>query len=396
MKWASAVSNKPSLGEAIEECTALIRLEMGDSAPDLAVGFVSSHFAEQYDEVPVVVGEKLGPVQFFGCSGGGVIGGGREVEHRPGFSLTVAHLPDVELFPFHLDGGNLPNMDAGPEAWEEVIGVAAVNDPRFLLLVDPFSFPAQDFLLGLDYAFSRSVKVGGLASGGQQPGDNALFLGDGVYRSGAIGIGMQGNIAVDTVVAQGCRPVGQLMSITKSQRNMLIELDQRPPLEVLRELFTASGDRDRELMQHALFLGIVMDDLMDEPQQKGFLVRNIVGMDARTGSMAVGEMLQEGQRVQFHVRDALTSAEDLAAMLGNYAGEELPSRCHGALLFSCLGRGQYLYGRPDHDTDVFREKVGSIPLGGFFCNGEIGPVGGTTFLHSYTSSFGIFRPSQGG
>ena len=392
MKWASAVSDQQVLERALEDCVSSIRQQMGEAHPDLAVAFFSGHYSAEFEHIPAILQKKLGPKLLFGCSAGGVIGGGQEVEQRPGVSITAAYLPDVELFPFHLQGDELPDMDAGPNAWEETLNVSAEDDPRFLLLLDPFSFPAQNFLLGLDYAFSKSVKIGGLASGGQQGGDNALFLGDKVYRSGAIGIGMKGNIAVDTIVAQGCRPIGQLMCITKCQQNQLLELDERPPLEALKELFTSANERDQGLMQRSLFLGVVMDDFIEDAQQGDFLIRNIIGLDARTGSMAIGEMLREGQRVQFHLRDAMTSAEDLATLLTNYANEEKANELQGALLFSCLGRGQHLYGRPDHDTELFRAKVGAIPLGGFFCNGEIGPVSGTTFLHGYTSSFGIFRP----
>jgi len=392
MKLASAVSDQTSLEAAIEECVSSVRKELGELSPDLAVVFISTHFASEYRQVPVILGDKLGPVLLFGCSAGGVIGGGREVEHRPGFSLTVAHLPGVELSPFHVESQDLPDMDAAPDEWENALKVKAGSDPNFLLLVDPFSFPAANFLMGMDYAFNSSVKVGGMASGGNSPGDNALFLGDQAHDSGAIGLAMTGNIALDTVVAQGCRPVGQLMSITKSQQNLLMELDQRPPLDLVRELYTSSSQRDQELMQSSLFLGILMDDLMEEPKHGDFLVRNVVGIDSKSGVMAIGEILREGQRVQFHLRDSLTSTDDLAELLTRYSGEERNTRGEGALLFSCLGRGEYLYGYPDHDTNMFRDKVGAIPLGGFFCNGEIGPVGSTTFLHGYTSSFGIFRP----
>jgi small ligand-binding sensory domain FIST len=394
MKWTSAVSDQQTLEAAVDECVSSILGDLDGDTPDLAVAFASGHFAAQYEDVPAMIRDKLGPRVLFGCSAGGVIGGGREIERRPGFSLTAAHLPDVELLPFRVEGKDLPDMDASPDAWEEALKVSAENDPRFLLLIDPFSFPAQNFVVGLDYAFSKSVKIGGMASGGQRQGDNALFLGDKVYRSGAIGIALQGNIAVDTVVAQGCRPVGQLMSVTKNEQNLLLEMDERTPLEVLREIFSSASQRDRELMQHSLFLGIVMDDFIEKPGQGDFLIRNIIGLDGRTGTMAIGEMLQEGQRVQFHLRDALTSAEDLATLLSKYATEREVDLCQGAMLFSCLGRGEYLYGRPDHDTDLFRSKIGALPLGGFFCNGEIGQVGGTTFLHGYTSSFGIFRPLQ--
>jgi small ligand-binding sensory domain FIST len=105
-------------------------------------------------------------------------------------------------------------------------------------------------------------------------------------------------------------------------------------------------------------------------------------------------MLREGQLVQFHLRDKVMSAEDLELMLSRYKDQEISRNACGALLFSCLGRGQYLYGKPNHDSDMFRDQLGDIPLGGFFCNGEIGPVGNSTFLHGYTSSFGIFRPLQ--
>jgi small ligand-binding sensory domain FIST len=137
-----------------------------------------------------------------------------------------------------------------------------------------------------------------------------------------------------------------------------------------------------------------MDEFIEAPQQGDFLIRNVVGMEEGTGGLAIGELLREGQMVQFHLRDAETSADDLTAVLDRYATDNRENQVQGALLFSCLGRGQYLYGRPNHDTDIFREKLGSVPLGGFFCNGEIGPVSGTTFVHGYTSSFGLFRPKR--
>jgi small ligand-binding sensory domain FIST len=394
MKWASVVSDQQTLERAMDECVSSIRQSLGEAPPDLAVAFVSPHFSGEYDYIPAMMKDKLGAKLLFGCSAGGVIGGGKEVEHRPGFSITAAHLPGVEMEPFHLQGDELPDMDASPDEWERVFHIPPEKDPKFLLLLDPFSFPAQNLIAGLDYAYGRSVKIGGLASGGQQHGGNALFLGGQSHRSGAIGIALHGNIAVDTIVAQGCRPVGQIMTISKCRQNLLLEVDDRPPLEVLRELYMSSNQRDQELMQNSLFLGVVMDDFVDQPRRGDFLVRNVIGLDARTGAMAIGELLREGQRVQFHLRDALTSAEDLSALLNRYTGETRDSQAQGALLFSCLGRGEYLYGRPDHDTEMFRDSIGVVPLGGFFCNGEIGQVGGTTFLHGYTSSFGIFRPDK--
>jgi len=392
MKWTSAISEQSEIEQAVEECTSAIQERLENDAPNLAVTFVSPQHQSEYDRVVSLVQHHLGSsTVVLGCSGGGIIGGGQEVEQRPALSITAAVLPGVEIVEFHLDGDGLPDLDASPDAWQDLVHVTPDQNPQFVVLADPFSFPVPNLLVGLDYAFSQSAKIGGLASGAQQRGGNALFLGGQVFRSGAVGVALHGNITVDTVVAQGCRPVGQPMRITGCSGNVLSELDGQQPMTVLKELFQSSGDRDRELMRTSLFLGVLMDDMVDDPRQGDFLIRNVVGMDDSSGVLAIGENLKEGQLVQFHLRDAQTSAADLEEVLERYAMENRENQAQGALLFSCLGRGEYLYGRPNHDTELFHEKLGSVPLGGFFCNGEIGPVSGTTFLHGYTSSFGIFR-----
>jgi len=392
MKWTSALSEQPVLEDAIAECGVAIKNSVGDESLDLAVAFISPHYEESYERVAGLMAETLGAKHVFGCSGGGVIGNGMEVEQRAGISITAAVLPNVDINPFHLQVDRLPDLDAGPDKWETLIGVTADKDPHFVMLADPYSFPVQDLLVGMDYAYPGATKIGGLASGASQQGGNALFLDEQVLRTGAIGLALDGNITVDTVVAQGCRPIGSPMRISKSDRNMLLELEGEVPMAVLRNLYQEVPKRDQELLGHSLFLGVVMDELIDSPVQGDFLIRNVVGMDQSTGGLAIGEMLKEGQLVQFHLRDAETSTDDLQAVLDRYAVEHRENDIPGALLFSCLGRGQFLFGKPNHDTDLFREKLGDVPLGGFFCNGEIGPVSGTTFLHGYTSSFGLFRP----
>ncbi len=393
MRWSSTVSEKHSLVEAVEECVDRATKELDGAVPDLAIAFVSEHHSEQFEQVPGLVRRGVGDCALIGCSGGGVIGAGSEVEHRPGFALAAAHLPDVDVLPFHVSDGGLPDGDAGPETWERLVGARASDTPGFILMADPFSMRSEHLLMGLDYAFPKSVKIGGLASGATRPDGNALFLGEQVYREGAVGIAVRGDITVETVVAQGCRPIGEPMHVARCDRNLLFELSSGPPLEVLNRLFRDLSDHDRQLARHSLFVGIAMNELTTASALGDFLIRNIVGIDPRTGTLAVGEMLEEGQTVQFHLRDSATSAQDLDAMLTNYAAAHPLYEDAGALLFQCLGRGSYLYGRPDHDTNMFRDRVGNLPLTGFFCNGEIGAVGESTFLHGYTSSFGILRPS---
>ena len=395
MQWASAISQQNTLRAALSEGAASVRNALGDAPADLAMVFASSEYAADYANLPDLVSELLGPRALtLGCSGGGIIGGGAEIEQEPAVSLTAASLPGVQIKPIRLEGPRPAQPRRAPRRLARRHRRSPPpTGPQFVLLADPMSFPAQNLLLGMDYAYPAAAKIGGLASAAQGARQNGLFLGRDYHDSGAVGVALSGNIIVETVVAQGCRPIGAPMRITRSDCNFLVELDDRPPLDVLRSIYQRAGQRDRDLMQHSLFLGVVMDEFIDAPQQGDFLIRNVMGMDQRSGVLAIGEMLKEGQLVQFHLRDAETSADDLTAVLERYALDNRENPAHGALLFSCLGRGKYLYGKPNHDTQVFHDKIGaSVALGGFFCNGEIGPVSGTTFLHGYTSSFGIFRP----
>ena len=179
--------------------------------------------------------------------------------------------------------------------------------------------------------------------------------------------------------------------MTKSDLNVISKLGDQTPLEILRELFEASETREKRLIRRSLQIGIIMDRLAQDQSEGEFLIRNVLGADEEDGTLAVGELVQEGQVVQFFVRDAQAADEDLRMMLEEYIGNlegDIPA---SALLFSCLGRGQYLYGSPDHDTKMFTDMVADIPIAGFFSNGEIGPIGDQTFLHGYSASFALFK-----
>jgi small ligand-binding sensory domain FIST len=180
--------------------------------------------------------------------------------------------------------------------------------------------------------------------------------------------------------------------VTEVEINRILSLDGKPPLSVLRELYEQLDPRDRELLQHSLFLGITMQNAQSSYRQGDFLIRNILGIEADSGAMAAAVFPQQNSVVQFHLRDAQTSADDLTTLLQRFAMQPATKPPSGSLLFSCLGRGIHLYGEPHHDSKIFQRYLGEIPLGGFFCNGEIGPVQGTTFLHGYTSAFALFSP----
>jgi small ligand-binding sensory domain FIST len=394
MKWATAISRKTSFDDALSECVGGVRGSLGSGSITLVLAFLTPHFADFYGRLHEVLEKLLGPETLLSCSAGGVIGGGEEVEGLPAVTLTAARLPDVVLRPFHLDGP-LPDLDGPPDSWERLVGVKRTDVPQFVVLADPFTARPEALLAGLDYAFPNSVKIGGLASGATSPGLNTLFLDGEVHTSGVVGVALSGNVVVDTVVAQGCKPVGELMRVTSCEANILYELDERSAFSALQELFAGLDERDRRLVRTSLFLGVAMDEFKEEPGVGDFLIRNLIGIDPKSGAVAVGEYLQEGMRVRFHIRDADASAEDLHAMLAGYESTlSQKDAVSGALLFSCLGRGEHLYKKPNFDIGVFKQYLEEVPVGGFFCNGEIGPVGGATFLHGYTSSFGLFRSRE--
>ena len=343
--------------------------------------------------------------------GGGIVGMDDdrlpcEVEGEPALSLTVAKLPGITIQPFYITGEELPDLDSSPQAWSQILAIDPQTQPDFVLLCDPFSSRINDLLEGLDFAYPGSVKVGGLASIQVSGVPNALFFhapnysGSVLRQKGTVGIALSGNIKVETIVAQGCRPIGHPYRVSQGERNIILELAEMegesppsPPLVMLRQVIQTLNDKDQELVKNSLFIGVARSEFKLRLQQGDFLIRNLLGVDPKVGAMAIGDRVRPGQRVQFHLRDEKTSAEDLQYLLENYIRDQ-PSSASGALMFSCLGRGESLYGVPNFDSNLFRRYLGDISLGGFFCNGEIGPVGGETFLHGYTSAFAIFRESQ--
>lgn len=389
MKWASAISTDRYLDRAVNEACDRIAADLGGLAPDLVLVFASPHYTGAWADASGTIARRFPRARVIGCTGGGVIGAGRELESVPAVSITAAHLPGVTLRTFHFEGAELSPTD-GDARLVERTGVAQGEEATFIVLTDPFTFDSNTLIRRLDALYPRAVKLGGLASGGRRPKDNVLFFDLSIHHSGAVGVSMTGDLAVETVVSQGCRPIGVPMIVTKHDENVVLELGSKPALTVLRDLFNGMNARDRELAQHSLFVGIEMRN-QREYHQGDFLIRNIVGVDPKRQAIAIGTTLEPWQVVQFHLRDAETSSEDLARLLDR-TKSTTPGGPEGALLFSCLGRGEHLYGEPDHDSRLVQERFGTIALGGFFCNGEIGPVGDRTFLHGYTSAIGLFRP----
>lgn len=399
LKWANALSTRVSLEAAITEVVEKAQNSLSVNA-DIGLVFIASAYSSEYSRLMPLLQEKLSVPILIGCGGGGIIGmnsygQSQEVEGEPALSLTLIQAPGVKAHAFHINSDELPDLDSSPDHWINLVGVSPEDQPSFIILSDPFSAPMNDLLQGLDFAYPGSVKIGGLASG-NPTGGSGLFCNYHYYRQGTVGLALSGNIVMETIVAQGCRPIGKVYQITQGERNIIVELTNQDtnkvgsPLEMLQNLIQTLNEEDRFLAEHSLFVGVARDEFKQFLGQGDFLIRNLIGVEPRSGAIAIAERVRTGQRIQFYLRDARASADDLQLMLEKFTRSQ-NTASSGALLFACLGRGEGLYGQPNFDSRLFQYYLPNIPVAGFFCNGEIGPVGDGTFLHGYTSVFGICR-----
>jgi small ligand-binding sensory domain FIST len=376
----------------VQQAAAQVFEELGRQEPDLLIAFVSAEHLAGFAALGALLAREFESAFLFGCCAGGVIGGGRELEDRPALSLTAAVLPDVKLHGTHFETVDVPPVFVERRMWEDTLQVGAHENPAFLLLADPFSFAADGLLKGLDRAFPGSPKIGGLASGGRQPGTTALYLNDRVYHSGLIVLSMTGDIEVHTTLAQGSRPIGDPMFVTGVHDNLIRELDGRVPREVLSAVFERLPAADRKLFSEALYIGIGAARDRSEYRSGDFLIRSILGLDPKSGALWIGDQVEANTVVQLHLRDAVSAAQDIERSLKAHRQALSGNEPAASLLFSCVSRGAGFYGQPDHDSNAYRRIVADIPVGGFFCGGEIGPIQGTTYVHGHTSVFGTVGP----
>jgi small ligand-binding sensory domain FIST len=375
--FASGLSEHPVPTQAVGEAVGQVLDGLGDERPDLAVIFASPHHVGAFEDIAPAVRALLDPTVLLGCSAVAVIGGSREVEDRPALSIFAARLPSTVLTPVRLEDVETPD---GPT----VVGLPDNPQGVMLLLGDPFSFRTDAFLQRINDEVPGLVTVGGLASAAVSPGGNRLILDGTIAQSGAVGVLLRGGVEVRTVVSQGCRPVGKPYVVTKADRNFILELGGKTALARLQETALAATETERDLMRRGLHIGCAVDEQRLEFARGDFLVRGVFGGDQRSGAIAVGDVIEVGRTVQFHVRDAGSADEDLRLLL-----EEADA--DAALLFTCNGRGQRLFGEADHDAAMVDELIGPLPIAGCFCAGEVGPVGSRNFLHGFTASLALFK-----
>ncbi|MBM5810962.1 MAG: hypothetical protein FJ191_03195 [Gammaproteobacteria bacterium] len=388
MRWATAIATAPRLEAAVAEAGAQIQATLGSSRTDLLLVFASTAYAAELDQLPQLLGPLAGDGLLWGCQASGLIGGGEEQEQDPGIALLAGRLGEVTLTALHLEQDMLPPLSAPRESWWQVLDFGPESGASFVLLADPLTFDAELCARGLDRAFPGATIVGGLTSGTQEPGEARLFADRELHRRGALLLALTGDGVIDPVIAQGCRPIGEPLFVTTSSGHQLQGLDGRGPREVLGRIWADLDERDRARFGDALCIGLALPGSRQSFGTGDFLIRNVHGLDADSGALWVGARIPPHSVVQFHLRDATTAARELASRLDAALPGKPPAEA--ALLFSCTGRGQDLYGITGHDSAALRRRA-DIPVAGMFSAGEIAPLHGATFVHACSSVFGLIR-----
>jgi small ligand-binding sensory domain FIST len=357
--------------------------ELGGAEVDLALVFASgAHLAAPEEMLAAVEGE-LAPAALVGCGAGGVLGGARELEGGTGVAVWAAALEGGEARAFHATvrrEDDVGVLDGMPE-----IG----SDGAVILLSDPYSFPTDAVLDGIADAAPGVPVLGGLSSARSPLGEAVLFSDDRVREEGAVGVCLNG-VELLPCVSQGAAPLGREMTVTAAEDNVIYELAGRPAVQAIEQAVAELGLEERALVAAGLLIGIVIDGGKPEYEQGDFLVRGVTGADPASGAITVGAAVTPGEVVRLHARDARSADEDLRRELRLRAAAIGGQRPAGALVFSCNGRGQGMFGARDHDAGLVHNELGGVPTAGFFAAGEIGPVGGRSFLHGFTATLAVF------
>jgi small ligand-binding sensory domain FIST len=386
---AGAIAAGQTWEEALDG--ALAQTGEAVQGADLVLVFASHAYAAHYHEILARLRELTASRGIAGCSGQAIIGTGREIEDRPALSVLGITMPGATIRLRHITQSDVAAC-TDADGWHSLTGVSPESVNAWLILADPFSLDAERLLDGLSRAYPGVPLIGGMASGDFRARSTYVFAGTRVHGDGAVLIALGGAYTVRTVVAQGAAPIGETWTVTGVEANWITGIGGRSPMEVLTETFQALSAEMQVRAQTNLLIGVAMNEYQADFGRGDFLIRNVLGGNRETGAIAIGDQPRVGQTVQFQVRDARAADDDLRELLSAAHADMGGATPLAAVLCSCNGRGVGLFGAPNHDVAAVAEHLGPVPVAGFFCNGEIGPVGGRPFLHGFTASIALIVP----
>jgi small ligand-binding sensory domain FIST len=360
-------------------------------APQVSLGlvFMSPQFFPHAKQTLEILRVHAQVPLLAGCSSSGLIVGSQEIENAPGLVLSLYSLPGAELKGFRFTQAQVDEAN-GPVYWHLETGIEPSRTNGWLVFIDPFHLDVEDWIRLWNGAYAPLPLYGGLASGAASEPLTQVYLDGEVFEDGGVAVSVGGDVALTGVISQGCTPIGETWTLTGVDRNLIRHIGNRPAYAVLDETFKKLPPDEQRKAQGNLLIGLVVNEYLEDFHRGDFLVRNLIGVDPRSGVLAVGALPRTGQTMQFQRRDAAAATEDMNELLGRAKKKLAGATVYGGCLCCCNGRGKHLFRLPNHDAEFVQNQLGPLGLTGFFCNGEIGPIGEKSFLHSYTASLALF------
>jgi small ligand-binding sensory domain FIST len=360
-------------------------------APKVSLGlvFMSPKYFQNAKQILEILQVHAQIPLLAGCSSQSLIVGEQEVEQNAGLTLALYAMPGADVKASHFTQEQVEEAN-GPGYWRLETGIESNQTNGWLVFIDPFHLDSETWLRTWNEAYAPLPVMGGLASGDYSEQLTQVYLNSEVFEEGGVAISFGGDVKLAGVTSQGCTPIGDTWTLTKVDDNIIHEIGNRPAYEVLAETFNGLSPEEQKSARGNLFIGLVVNEYLDEFHRGDFLIRNLLGADPNSGSIAVGALPRLGQTVQFQRRSAAAATEDMNELLARTKRNLGDATIYGGCLCSCNGRGQNMFGKPNHDAEMVQQRLGPLGLAGFFCNGEIGPIGERNFLHGYTASLALF------
>ena len=382
--WAGEFDEK-----GLQQWAENLRWQLQTEKISLGLVFMAPRFFSNAKQVLEILQVHARIPLLAGCSSQALIVGEEEVEDNPGLTLALYSLPGAELKAHHFTQEQVEEAN-GPGYWRLETGVEPNQTNGWLVFIDPFHIDSESWLRSWNEAYAPLPVLGGLASGDFSQQLTQVYLNGDVFETGGVAISFGGDVKLAGVTSQGCTPIGETWTLTKVEQNIIHQIGNRPAYEVLAETFNALSPEEQKAARGNLFIGLVVNEYLDEFHRGDFLIRNVLGADPRSGCIAVGALPRQGQTIQFQRRSASAATEDMNELLSRARKQLGEGEIFGGCLCCCNGRGRGLFGQPNHDAQMVQKSLGPFGLAGFFCNGEIGPVGEKNFLHGYTASLALF------
>ena len=383
VRTAAALSQTAEAGVAGAEAADAVAVRLSRQGQetsrsprcDLVLVTVTPEHLDGLVDVAAAVEARLEPGVLLAAVATAVVGSvdgvGYEIDSGPAVSVWALAAPGGWVQPFR--AWTLRPRSGG-------VTVAGWPDTQpgdtIVLLADPSTFPAAQVVERLAERHVEVGVVGGLVSGGA---DASRFVVDGrLHTDGAIGAVLR-DLPVATIASVGCRAIGRPATVTEVAGDQLRGLAGGSATDLLDEVLGGLSPDDLRLLERGgLQLGIVVDDVSDRYRPGDFLVRGVLAIDPELGAITVGDRIQVGATVQFHLRDPVHAGIDLTARLHDLGTAD------GALLFTCLGRGRRLFEVAHHDARTVARQLG-VDVAGAVCDGEIGPLHGRNVLHGFSA-----------